>query len=188
MGARDKTTGAISLGLEAVLFVAGAALRDTCDSRRSNMPTRIRKAKVRDLPLVYASELAYIREIEPEQESRWKNAIHGLLTQWTTNLDKTFVLERDGRPIGHCFWEVHGAEAVLASIYVIPEERRKGLGLRLLRRLQADAARRGFAKLTLGVHKGNPARHLYDAAGFRHTHDKADYRYYEKTVEGPAAP
>jgi [ribosomal protein S18]-alanine N-acetyltransferase len=77
---------------------------------------------------VYEFELAYIREIEPQQEERWKAAISGLLRQWTTNLGRMWFVESEGRSIGYCFWEPGKEAAVLSSIYVQPAERRHGWG------------------------------------------------------------
>jgi hypothetical protein len=89
----------------------------------------IRRATVMSLPQVYEFELADIREIEPQQEERWKGAIVGLLRQWTTNLGRMWFAEEDGKTVGYCFWlPVRGGKirdpilreigsATLASIY-----------------------------------------------------------------------
>ncbi len=137
-----------------------------------------------DIPTVYTFERAYIREIEPAEEPRWSAAIHAHLTQWIAHLPRMFVATLDGQIIGHCFWQPDAADAVLASLYVVPAARRQGLGRRLLRRFEQDALRQGFTRLRLGVHENNPAQSLYERAGYHPTHSHGRYRDYEK----PCAP
>ncbi|WP_144143515.1 GNAT family N-acetyltransferase [Paraburkholderia sp. BCC1884] len=149
-----------------------------------NQLCSIRRARATDLPSIYVGELDYIRQIEPEQEARWKDGMRFHLKQWTNDLDRMFIAEcADGAEgadpqVGYCFWEVHGEAAVLASIYVTPQRRGSGLGQQLLARFIADAQAQGFSKLTLGVKADNPARRLYEKAGFVYTHDEHGYRHY----------
>jgi [ribosomal protein S18]-alanine N-acetyltransferase len=138
----------------------------------------IRRARPTDLPAVYDGERDYIREIEPEQEARWRDAMRFHLAQWTNNLDRMFVAEHGATHSGYCFWEAHGDAAVLASIYVLPDERGRGLGRQLLATFISDARSQGFRKLKLGVRADNPARQLYEKVGFRHTHDERGYCHY----------
>jgi [ribosomal protein S18]-alanine N-acetyltransferase len=138
----------------------------------------IRRAVPTDLPTVYLGELDYIRQIEPQHEARWTNGMQWHLKQWTNDLGRMFIAEQGALPVGYCFWEVHGEAAVLASIYVIPDQRGHGLGGTLLDQFIVDAHAQGFAKLTLGVKPDNPARRLYEKAGFTHTHDDGGYRHY----------
>ncbi|RKP55688.1 GNAT family N-acetyltransferase [Pararobbsia silviterrae] len=143
---------------------------------------RIRRATAADLPMVYIGELDAIRAIEPQNEARWKDALRWHLQQWTQSLDRMFVAERGTEKIGYCFWEAHGEAAVLASIYVLPEVRRSGLGRQLLERYIEDAHEKGFGNLTLGVKPDNPARALYEKAGFLYTHDERGYRHYRYPI------
>lgn len=129
--------------------------------------------------MVYKGELNYIQSIEPEHEQRWKDAMAGHLRQWTGALDRMFVVEDEGVPAGYCFWEVINGAAVLASIYVTPEQRQRGLGRVLLDQYMSDARARGFSKLTLGVFRNNPARFLYESAGFVCVGKGAEYTDYE---------
>lgn len=138
----------------------------------------IRRARATDLPAIYVGELDYIRQIEPQQEARWKDGMRFHLKQWTDGLERMFIAECAETQAGYCFWEVHGETAVLASIYVTPDRRGTGLGRQLLARFIADAHAQGFSKLTLGVMADNPARRLYEKAGFIHTHDERGYRHY----------
>jgi ribosomal-protein-alanine N-acetyltransferase len=147
----------------------------------------IRRARATDLPAVYAGELDYIRQIEPEQEARWTGGMYWHIKQWTNDLDRMFIAESSEEATGYCFWEVHGNVAVLASIYVLPAKRRVGLGRRLLAEFISDARAQGFTTLTLGVKPDNPARVLYEAAGFVYTHDDGGYRHYAYQVESLTA-
>ncbi|WP_431968023.1 GNAT family N-acetyltransferase [Actinacidiphila sp. bgisy160] len=63
------------------------------------------------------------------------------------------VTDRDGRP-----W--------VATVFRQPESRYAGLGSRLLRRMLADAAAGGLARIGLAVSDANPARGLYEQLGF----------------------
>lgn len=144
----------------------------------------IRRARVTDLPAIYVGELDYIRQIEPQQESSWRDGMRFHLKQWIDDLDRMFIAECAGTLRGYCFWEVHGEAAVLASIYVTPERRGSGLGQQLLAQFIADAHARGFSKLTLGVKPDNPARRLYEKAGFIHTHDEHGYCSYVYPTAG----
>lgn len=139
----------------------------------------LRPARATDLPAIYLGELDYIRLIEPEQEARWKDGMRWHLEQWTRSLGRMVVLEREGRVIGYSFWEVTDGEAVLASIHVATEHRGKGLGTVLLNQYINDAKAKGFQTLALGVKPENPARILYERAGFLYSHDTNGYRHYK---------
>lgn len=146
----------------------------------------IRRARATDLPTIYLGELDYIRQIEPQQEARWIGGMHFHLKQWTNDLDRMFIAEAGSgdTAVGYFFWEVHGEAAVLASIYVIPDRRGNGLGQQLLAQFIADARAQGFSQLTLGVKADNPARRLYEKAGFSYTHDEHGYRHYVYPTTG----
>jgi ribosomal protein S18 acetylase RimI-like enzyme len=144
-----------------------------------NLKQTVRKARPTDLPMVYKGELHYIQTIEPEHEQRWKDAMHSHLRQWTSALERMFVVEQDGVPVGYCFWEAIDGAACLASIYVVNECRQRGLGRLLLDQYIDDARARGFAKLTLSVFLGNPACFLYESAGFQCVRTGAEYLDYE---------
>ena len=147
----------------------------------------IRRARATDLPAIYAGELDYIRQIEPEQEVRWRDGMAWHIKQWTNDIDRMFIAQSGGEVTGYCFWEAHGNAAVLASIYVLRDRRGAGLGRRLLVEFINDARTQGFATLTLGAKPDNPARALYERAGFVYTHDKGGYCHYAYRVNAPAA-
>ena len=146
------------------------------------MTYTIQRARATDLAAVCTFELAYIREIEPDAEARWKDALPRHIAQWTQNLPRMFIAFYAGQPVGHCFWQVDGARAVLASLYVLPEHRRRGVATRLLQRYEADAARHGSTHLTLGVYENNPARALYERAEYCWAQTDSSYHYFEKPL------
>lgn len=44
------------------------------------MTDQLRRARIDDLPMIWRGEMAYLKEIEPEQEARWSAATdrHGI--------------------------------------------------------------------------------------------------------------
>jgi ribosomal protein S18 acetylase RimI-like enzyme len=147
----------------------------------------IRRAHAADLPTIFVGELDYIRQIEPQQEASWREGMRVHLKQWTDGLDRMFIAECGGIHVGYCFWEIRGEAAVLASIYVMPDRRGSGLGQQLLAQFIADARARGFSQITLGVKADNPARRLYEKAGFVYTHDERGYCHYVYSTAGLTA-
>ena len=139
----------------------------------------LRPAEPTDLPMLYRSELLYMREIESEHVDKWLQAVDRNLELWTTNLSRARVLDIGGLPAGIMLWmPLHEGVAVLVTIHVLPQFRRQGLGQCLLERFVSDASASGSSTLTLGVHKNNPARELYELAGFERTHADSEYLYY----------
>jgi GNAT superfamily N-acetyltransferase len=149
------------------------------------MTFQIRKATIQDLPDIYSFEHAYIKEIEPHAEERWKNSIPLMLKQWIDNLSRMFIAHHGIESIEHCFWQIEGKSALLASIYISPLWRRKGYGLLLLNRYEKDAIENGYSHLSIGVHELNPASALYKKAEYRWTHQKDAYNYFEKDIFNP---
>ncbi len=81
----------------------------------------------------------------------------------------------DDRPVGAAWWHLReppllvapdGAPVPELVVAVLPPERGRGVGHRLLDALAARAAERGHAQLALNVHIRNPAVRLYSRAGF----------------------
>lgn len=72
-----------------------------------------------------------------------------------------------GTVAGYALGRVAADEAELFRIGVLPNERRQGAGMRLLKRLHAALAERGAAVCFLEVRSRNaPARALYERAGY----------------------
>ncbi|ARP79813.1 GNAT family N-acetyltransferase [Bordetella genomosp. 8] len=76
------------------------------------------------------------------------------------------LLVYDGAELVGLFKVARGAaEWKLVQVQIAPARQGQGLGGKLVRGLQAEAARAGCA-ITLEVLKGNPARRLYERCGF----------------------
>ncbi|MCZ2402520.1 GNAT family N-acetyltransferase [Paenarthrobacter sp. Z7-10] len=138
----------------------------------------LRAAVITDLPMIYRGELSYMREFEPASEPAWTRALDRNLEMWVTNIDRAAIIEIDGLPLGYYLWMDDGGKAVLATIHVLPTWRGRGLGTILLMSFISQAHSGGFGTLTLGVHRKNPAQHMYSHAGFTQTHSDADYLFY----------
>lgn len=148
------------------------------------MIPNIRQATPQDLPFVFRLERAYIQDFEFESFQGWQGAIDRHLEQWTSNLSRMFVAESGAEVVGYYFWEVKGNEAILSSINVLPDQRQRGIGAYLLKHFEIQALKNGMTRLSLGVINHNPAKQLYEAAGYEFVHQKGDYCYYEKSLTG----
>jgi GNAT superfamily N-acetyltransferase len=85
-----------------------------------------------------------------------------------------FLIARDGAPLGAAYvsytWSLEhgGKSAWLEELYVVPSERSRGIGGRLLEAAIALARREGCAAVDLEVEEDHArAAHLYARAGFR---------------------
>jgi GNAT superfamily N-acetyltransferase len=97
------------------------------------------------------------------------------LTGWPRQGDHGLVAEQDG-PVGAAWYRTyteanHGygfvAEDVPElSIAVIASRRREGIGRRLLVGLIDASLAQGYSAMSLSVSEENPARRLYESAGF----------------------
>ena len=85
--------------------------------------------------------------------------------------DGCFLLARDaGRPVGCVsFCAVDAPDTVeLKRMYVLPDQRGKGTGVKLLEALIDEARHRGLKKIILdSYHTMTSAHQIYRAAGFR---------------------
>jgi [ribosomal protein S18]-alanine N-acetyltransferase len=66
-------------------------------------------------------------------------------------------------------------EEELLLFAVVPDCRRRGIGLRMLQRLTEAARARGAGRLLLEMRRGNPAESLYHAFGFRQIGERRNY-------------
>lgn len=146
------------------------------------MTVSLRRAVVADLPLIWRGERAYMREIEPEHEAAWAEATDRHLRDWLLWLDRTLVASVDDTPAGYAAWVARDDAALLTTIHVFDGFRGAGLGGTLLRAYVSDARTFGFARLTLGAHRDNPARRLYEKNGFERTGVNGDYVEYARSV------
>ncbi|WP_414439823.1 GNAT family N-acetyltransferase [Burkholderia sp. 22PA0106] len=93
------------------------------------------------------------------------------------------IVECAGEYAGYSLGEIHAKTAVLASIDVIPECRRTGLGQLPLKKFVSDARASGITEISLGAKADNPARYLYEQSGFLHSHDERGYCHYTLPIE-----
>jgi ribosomal protein S18 acetylase RimI-like enzyme len=114
------------------------------------------------------------------------------LAGWPRHGDYALVAERDG-PVGAAWYRTyseathgHGfvAEDVPElAIAVIASRRREGIGRRLLFGLIDASVAQGYRALSLSVAENNPARGLYESAGFvlvaKHGHSCVMVRHAE---------
>jgi ribosomal protein S18 acetylase RimI-like enzyme len=146
----------------------------------------LRPAVPADLPVIFRAERDYIRDIEPDQEAAWTEAIDRNLELWTANLGRTTMLHAGTGAAGFVIWMPDPAyrtdAATVVTIQVRPECRRRGYGRTLLGAFAEQAAEAGYRLLHLGVHKDNPARSLYEQAGYQRAGSDGDYLLYDLAV------
>jgi len=143
-------------------------------------PARLRPAEVGDLPFIFRQERGYMETIEPAALPGWLAALDRNLELWISCLPHTvFCVDATGQPLGFAMWLPDGDAATLVSIQVLASHRRQGLG-RLL--LKAFEERVSPGAVNLGVHKSNPARMLYEAAGYDAAGRDGDYLLFGKTL------
>jgi ribosomal protein S18 acetylase RimI-like enzyme len=153
--------------------------------------TTLRPAGPADLPAIFRAERDYITAVEPGQEAVWTSAIDRNLERWIANLDRTTMLLAGPDVAGYVMWAPDpayaGGAATLLTIEVGPAYRRRGYGRVLLGVFADQAAAAGCRLLHLGVHKNNPARALYEQAGYQPAGSDGDYLLYDLAVGADAA-
>lgn len=138
------------------------------------MKITLRPAETHDehfLYTVYAStrleEMALVDWTESQKETflhmQFDAQRRSYLIQFPTAQHQLIL--RDGTPIGRMITARSAAEIYIVDIALLPDQRNKRIGTRLLEDLQCEAAREGKA-LRLHVEFFNPARHLYERLGF----------------------
>jgi ribosomal protein S18 acetylase RimI-like enzyme len=142
----------------------------------------LRGAVISDLPLLFRGEHAYIVDHEPDALEGWFASTEKRLGQWIDNLPHLHVAEVDGAAAGYCLWYADGESAVLAALHTEPHARRQGVGHALLHRFETHAVSQGFSVLSLGVLPGNPARRLYERAGYRFVCAAGRYHHLVKNI------
>ena len=139
-----------------------------------------RPAAVGDLPFL-ATMLGKAAVWRPDKQTPTADEVMAdpryamYLTAWPRQGDFGLVAEQDG-PVGAAWYRTyteanHGygfaAEDVPElSIAVIASRRREGIGRRLLVDLIDASVAQGYPAISLSVSENNPARGLYESAGF----------------------
>ena len=88
-----------------------------------------------------------------------------------------------GEPIGFVMSRQGADEEELLLIAIHPAHRGRGHGSRLLAEFFSQARARNVSRVFLEMREGNPAEHLYRAAGFREVGVRPGY--YRGAVGGP---
>lgn len=91
-------------------------------------------------------------------------------------LEEVRIITADGRDVGWVQTQPSEGAINIGQLYVLPAIQRRGIGTKVLTMLIAEGKGQGKA-ITLSVVKINPARRLYEAHGFRITHDD-EYKYH----------
>jgi ribosomal protein S18 acetylase RimI-like enzyme len=94
------------------------------------------------------------------------------------------VAMRADQPAGRLYVERGKGAHVVIDIALLPEHRRQGLGIAIMRDLMDEAACAGKL-LSIHVEKFNPALRLYRRLGFRTVEDKGVYDLMHWTSESP---
>lgn len=136
-------------------------------SKGDAMAVQLRQAVVTDLPAIYRGEERYIRCWEPEHEAAWRSQLGRHLSRWVENFDRLTVALVSDQFAGYSLWTPEQDHAELCTIHVGPAYRRNGVGMVLLAAWAVDAAKAGFTRLQLSVRPDNPARTMYEKAGFQ---------------------
>jgi [ribosomal protein S18]-alanine N-acetyltransferase len=92
------------------------------------------------------------------------------------------ALARDsaGKPIGFALHRIIGGEGELLLLAVAPDQRRRGVGQRLLRSFIDSARDEGTTRVHLEVRDGNPAVEMYRSVGFKTVGRRRKY-YHGRT-------
>lgn len=126
----------------------------------------LRPATVTDLPAIYRGELGYIQQWEPAHEAAWQRQLERHLTRWVDNFERLSVAMLGAQFAGYSLWMPEDSFAELCTINVGEAYRRNGIGRALLDAFTVSAGQAGFRHLSLSVRPDNPARLMYEAAGF----------------------
>jgi len=144
----------------------------------------LRRGTPSDLSFVHRSEKRYIEEVEGDRLVAWQGAIERHLDQWVANLPRTTIAQSRGIRVGYLSWEREGDRAVLASVNVDPSHRRRGVASGPMKRFEDDARTAGCSVAELGFVSLTPARHLYEALGYRATEAVGRYVRMTKLLSG----
>lgn len=125
------------------------------------IPSRAAYDQLRALALVHAHEIA------PDDNDLQQQLVRHHVRRHDEPRLESFLARLDGSPVGSVQVLSLGPIGVVVELYVVPDARRRGIGLRLLAAAVEYARRAQFESLILDTACDNsPARSLYDRAGF----------------------
>jgi GNAT superfamily N-acetyltransferase len=141
---------------------------------------RCRPAGVEDVPFL-ATMLGEAAVWRPDKPTPTADEVMAdpryarYLTGWPRHGDHGLVAEQDG-PVGAAWYRTYteanrgygfvAADVPELSIAVIASRRHEGIGRRLLADLIDASVAQGWSAVSLSVREDNPARGLYESAGF----------------------
>jgi ribosomal protein S18 acetylase RimI-like enzyme len=135
------------------------------------MDVRLQIAEDKDFQLVLNYVRAYHKFEGIEDSEDISSSVRPLLGQ--SQLGRIWLIHTETCPVGYvaiCFGysiEFAGRDAFIDELFIVPEQRAKGIGKTALRLLKLEAASLGVNALHLEVARTNErARHLYASAGF----------------------
>lgn len=153
----------------------------TSEPEKRISPIVLRAARVTDLPAIYRGELGYIRQWEPQHENDWRMAAERHLEQWVEHFERLTIACIGGELVGYSLWREEQGSAELCTLHVGEAHRRKGIGQRLVEAYIEQARDAGLERFSLDVRGDNPARLLYEQAGFVEVGINAHgYLHYER--------
>jgi GNAT superfamily N-acetyltransferase len=130
----------------------------------------------------------------------WRERVPGSLTSryvrgWGRTGDTAVIALENGFPVGAAWFRLFRAaepgygyvdeETPELAIAVVPSKRGHGIGDELLQALLRKAHEGGFARLSLSVEPGNPARKLYERHGFEVVDEGSDAWTMVASVASP---
>ena len=136
------------------------------------MDVRLQIAEDKDLQQVLAYVRAY-HEFEGVEDSRdIASSVRPLLGQ--SPLGRVWLIYSESRPVGYvaiCFGysiEFAGRDAFIDEMFIVPEQRSKGIGKSVLHLVKSQAESLEIRALHLEVARSNErARRLYASVGFK---------------------
>jgi GNAT superfamily N-acetyltransferase len=133
-----------------------------------------RTQELAGVPWTDAQRNAFLRQQFAAQDQYYRE---------TYTTAEFLVILEEGEPVGRLYVDRWPDEIRLVDIALLPAQRGKGIGTRLLRDLQDEARAAGKA-LRIHVERLSPARTLYDRLGFKPIEDRGVYWLMEWRDDG----
>jgi GNAT superfamily N-acetyltransferase len=113
-----------------------------------------------------------VRQLEPDEVAAVDRRLPLSRLREPAEDGSTYLIAWDGdEPVGHAHiaWDgTHLALPEIQDVFVVPEQRRRGMATELTRAAEDEARNRGWDSISLSVSQdGNPqARRLYEQLGY----------------------